>query len=117
MPRWNESDLTEFLHRSSAGRAQDKPEVQGSKPQPASRYEPLAEAPRKESGKKRIRVVVTSMRCRLLDEDNLCPKYIIDILRYGGILRDDSPDLVKIEIRQEKVKTKDQEETIIEILP
>jgi hypothetical protein len=61
--------------------------------------------------------VVTSRRCRLLDPDNVCPKYVIDLLRYGGVLRDDSPDLIDLEIRQERVSKKDQEETVIEILP
>jgi len=63
--------------------------------------------PRKEGGKTRLRVVVTSRRCRLLDPDNVCPKYVIDLLRYGGVLRDDSPDLIDLEIRQERVSKKE----------
>ena len=117
MPRWNEEQLREFLQRSPARRPDHQAEVQAPKPQPIVRPEPLGEAPRKSVGEARIRVSVTSRRCRLLDPDNVCPKYVIDLLRYGGVLRDDSPDLIELEIRQEKVRTKEEEETVIHITP
>ena len=35
----------------------------------------------------RFRVVVTSFRCRLTDLDNLCPKWLIDALRYKDVFQ------------------------------
>ena len=60
-------------------------------------------------------VRLTSYRCRLLDTDNLCGKYHTDVLRYAGILHADSPETCRIETRQEKVKKKEDQRTLIEI--
>jgi len=60
-------------------------------------------------------VRVTSFRKRLLDEDNLCEKYHVDLCRYAGIISCDSPDKVKIEVRQEKVGSKEVEKTLVEV--
>lgn len=65
----------------------------------------------------RVLVRVTSYRCRLLDEDNLCEKYAIDCCRYSGLLQGDSPAEAKIEVCQEKVGSKTEERTLIEIMP
>ena len=50
----------------------------------------------------RFLVRVTSIRKRLLDEDNLCEKFHVDLCRYAGIIPDDSPARVKIEVCQIK---------------
>lgn len=63
----------------------------------------------------RFRVVVTSFRCRLTDLDNLCPKWLIDALRYRGRIPDDSPDHIVLEVRQQKVAHKSEEGTLVEI--
>lgn len=63
----------------------------------------------------RYQVRVISYRQRLLDEDNLIPKYFIDSLRYCGVLPSDAPDKTHITTTQKKVETKQQEKTIIEI--
>jgi len=57
-------------------------------------------------------VRVTSFRRRLLDEDNLCEKYHVDLCRYAGAIPDDAPDQVKIEVGQIKSR---REEILIEI--
>ena len=57
-------------------------------------------------------VRVTSFRRRLLDEDNLCAKYHVDLCRYAGAIPDDAPGQVKIEVGQVKGK---HEEIVIEI--
>jgi hypothetical protein len=62
-------------------------------------------------------VRVTSYRLRLCDERNLFDKYFIDSLVYAGLLRDDSPDEVVVEVRQEQVKNRTQERTVITIEP
>lgn len=83
--------------------------------QRAPRNGPLAKgkAEARHPGKFVVRVV--SYRVRLLDEDNLCPKYHIDGLRYAGLIPSDAPDCTRIITTQEKVRSKDQERTEIVI--
>ena len=64
---------------------------------------------------RRVLVRVTSFRRRLLDEDNLCEKYHVDLCRYAGILPSDQANKAKIEVLQEKIKGKELEFTRIEI--
>jgi hypothetical protein len=59
---------------------------------------------------------ITSIRKRLLDEDNLCGKYICDLFRYAGIVPDDSPDKLKIAVGQRKAQKGEREQTEIEVL-
>lgn len=63
----------------------------------------------------RFLVRVTSIRKRLLDEDNLCEKYHVDCCRYAGLLPGDAPGTTKIEVAQQKTEPGAQEETRIEI--
>jgi hypothetical protein len=49
-----------------------------------------------------FRVCVVSVRKRLLDEDNLSEKYLIDLCRYSRIIPDDCPEKTKIETSQRK---------------
>lgn len=67
------------------------------------------------SNSKRVLVRITSRRSKLLDEDNICPKYFVDCLRYAGFITDDNPGEIKLVVRQEKVK-KAEEETVIEVI-
>ena len=60
-------------------------------------------------------VRVTSIRKRLLDEDNLCEKYHVDLCRYAGIIPCDEADKVKIEVCQKKAGKADEEKTVIEV--
>lgn len=72
---------------------------------------------KKDEGSNPVRflVRVTSFRIRLLDEDNLCEKYHVDCCRYAGVLPDDAPAQTRIEVRQEKVRSKEQERIEIAI--
>ena len=72
---------------------------------------------KKDDGSNTVRflVRVTSFRVRLLDEDNLCEKYHVDCCRYAGVLPDDTPEQTRIEVRQEKVRSKEQERIEITI--
>jgi hypothetical protein len=63
----------------------------------------------------RFLVKIKSYRKRLLDEDNLCCKYIVDLLRYAGIISSDAPGTAKIEVSQEKVGPKEPERIRIEV--
>lgn len=58
---------------------------------------------------------VTSVRHRLIDQDNLCEKYHVDLCRYASIIPDDSPDKLEIEVCQIKAGKGQQEKTIIEV--
>jgi len=60
-------------------------------------------------------VRVTSYRRRLLDEDNLCEKFHVDLCRYAGIIPSDAPGQTKIEVSQKKVGSKEAEFVRIEI--
>lgn len=63
----------------------------------------------------RVLVRVTSIRRRLIDEDNLCEKYAVDCCRYAGLLHGDGPGQTKIEVRQRKAGKGEEEATLIEI--
>lgn len=63
----------------------------------------------------RFLVRVTSVRSRLLDEDNLCEKYHVDCCRYAGFIPSDAPGTTKIEVSQEKAGKDKAEFTRIEI--
>jgi len=78
---------------------------------------PRALAAKKGKGcdSQRFFVRVTSRRGRLLDEDNLCPKYHVDLCRYAGVIPGDAPDQVSIQTRQQKVGKSEAEEIVIEV--
>ena len=60
---------------------------------------------------------LSARRRRLLDQnqDNLAEKYHVDLLRYAGVISGDAPGTTKIEVRQEKVGSKEPETTVIEV--
>lgn len=63
----------------------------------------------------RFLVRVTSFRRRLIDEDNLCEKYVVDCCRYAGLLPGDGPGQTKITVGQQKVGSEEAECTVVEI--
>lgn len=87
------------------------------KPQPIIRDEPLGEDKREARYATRVVISFTSFRRRLLDEDNCCTKYFTDGLRYAGIISDDDPSKVSIQVSQQKVTRKEDERTEITITP
>lgn len=64
---------------------------------------------------RRFLVRVTSVRRILLDEDNLCEKYVVDCCRYAGLLPGDRPGQTKIAVSQRKVGKEEEEHTLVEI--
>jgi len=60
-------------------------------------------------------VRVTSIRNRLLDEDNLAEKFHVDLCRYAGLIPDDRPGQTRIEVCQEKAEPGAAEEVRIEV--
>lgn len=65
--------------------------------------------------RRRFLVHVKSYRRRLLDQDNLCCKYLVDLCRYAGVLPSDAPGTAEIKVSQEKVGSKEREFVRIEI--
>jgi len=100
----------------NASPKQPQRKAQGSKPIRAVRNELLGVAQGKETDSASILVRVTSFRKRLIDPDNLTPKWFIDCCRYCGWIEDDTAKDVSVETRQEKVLAKEDETTLIEII-
>jgi hypothetical protein len=75
----------------------------------------VAEIPVQKGTRRRFLVRYTSIRKRLLDQENLCTKYTTDLLRYAGIISGDSPSEAKIEITQIKAGQGECEEVRIEV--
>ena len=63
----------------------------------------------------RFLVSVTSCRKRLLDWDNLCEKYHVDLCRYAGIIPNDTPEKTLINVSQIKCKKGEQEKIEITV--
>jgi hypothetical protein len=91
--------------------------VSHAQPQPAAGSALDAPAQGKEKSGRRITVRVTRYARKLLDADNFAGgcKPIIDQLRYTGHIPDDNPAAIKLEFEQEKVRTKKEEGTRIEL--
>lgn len=64
---------------------------------------------------RRTLVRIISVRKRLLDEDGICEKFLVDGLRYAGLLDQDSPDKTHIETHQRKCRDDESEHTEITI--
>lgn len=90
-------------------------QLQGPQPEPVVRHEPLAKDEGKKEGARRTFVRIISLRSRLLDPDNLCPKSIIDGLRYAGLIPGDTPEDIELSVIQEKC-AKSEERTEIELI-
>jgi len=90
----------------------------GSAPKPKrrARARPLAESEAKTNDPRFYLVRVTSVRSRLIDTDNLVPKWHIDALRYAGILPSDAPDKARIETSQRKAKDGEAPHTQIQVI-
>ena len=79
------------------------------------RNESVATVKRKKANP-RCRVLrITSFRTRLLDTDNLCVKWFIDAIKLVGLIEDDTPKHIELQTRQQKVKHRAEEKTLIEL--
>ena len=85
------------------------------KPEQIVCHEPLATVSGEKENSYRYAVRICSYRTRLLDADNLTGKCFVDCLRYGGIIPDDTAAIMDYSISQQKVKTKKEERTEIEV--
>ena len=94
----------------------DRDSGESAEPKSALWIEPVESEEAQGGNFHRRRIRITSKRCRLLDPDNLCVKYIIDALRYCKVIKDDTTKEIEVYIKQEKVKTRKEEKTIIEVI-
>jgi hypothetical protein len=102
VPRWTHNELAAYLRKAR------RPE-----PEPALCHEPLGSTKGKTKYPASIHVSITSWRLRPVDPDNLCPKYFIDCLKYAGIIPDDTPWDISLEIEQVQVEDRRDEGTEI----
>lgn len=114
MARWTAQDLRAYEIRQK----QRDAECARSSPvlEPDSSNDAVGSAPIQEANHERIVVRVCSVRKRLLDEDNLCEKYLVDSLRYCGLIPNDCPGKVKIEVSQRRCLDGETEQVLISIL-
>lgn len=110
--------LNEILQRPAiAKRNQVGSEEKTPQPQCAVRNEPVAEKTGEAPNTGRFRVCIEGRRVRLIDPDNLCGKYFLDCCRYAGLIPQDTAAVIDYSISQTKVKTKEEELTVITITP
>lgn len=66
---------------------------------------------------RRHRIRIISMRVRICDPDNLVggQKHLIDALRLAGIIPEDDPDSIILQVSQKKVKSYKEEATWVEV--
>jgi hypothetical protein len=76
---------------------------------------PKRKAAHTKSVRERVKILVTHRRSRLADPDGLVAKWIIDCIVMSGVVTDDSAKYVSVEQVQESVKSKTEEETLIEL--
>lgn len=107
--RWSKQDYDAYQARRAARRPHA---------QPPARSRADGKVRRAAENGPRFFVRVVAYRSRLADHDGLTAKYFVDLLRYSGIIVQDDPGrMVSYSILQEKVSTKKEERTLIEVIP
>lgn len=114
---FNASDAFKRLNPALFSDVSIKADNQASTPklECSAEPKPLAARKAKKADRRFFFIRVTSFRRRLLDEDNLCEKFHVDLCRYVGVLPDDSAAKARIVTTQEKVSRAEEERTEIEI--
>ena len=105
----NASDSTIRANLSADGAGKAPVMEHGARPEPLAK----GEAEKRDCSRFLVRVV--SVRRRLLDEDNLCAKYHVDLCRYAGALPCDAPERCHIETTQRKAAKGEEERTEITV--
>ena len=90
-------------------------------PEPQRAPEPTlvpGPVPGKTSCHGRVIVRITDLRVRPTDPDNLAGgcKALLDCLRYAGLIPDDNPAQIKLEVESQKVRKRSSEKTIVELI-
>lgn len=107
-----------FSHASQSFRELN-PALGGSrKPAKLERHteqDPLGKARVQKDPQGKFLVRLVSVTNRLYDEDNICEKYHVDILRYAGVLPSDAPGKATIQTLQRKCKKGEEPHVEIEV--
>lgn len=115
MVTWTSEDLRNYERKRAALNPKDAHKA--SKLECHFSHGALAKTEAQETNTGRLLIRYTSVRKRLLDEDNISSKWATDCLRYVGAIRGDEPEKVAIQTGQRKVKAGEEEHTLIEIYP
>ena len=83
--------------------------------EPTPEYVNVAAPRLQKASRQSFRVRVVSVRNRLIDEDNLSCKYVVDQLRYAGLIPNDDAATTKIEVSQRKCEEGEPEHVRITI--
>lgn len=117
--KWTEADVAAYNARNYERPKRANLSAGGSgkvaEPEFDTRPVPLAACQAQEATPERVHIRIVSVRKRLLDPDNLFPKWQIDALRYCRIIRGDEPDKITLETTQRKAAKGQEEHTIIEV--
>lgn len=95
--QWNEA--TKSYYRAILAPSLQMPKLERSLGNAAFRQNK-----RKKKGTKRFRVRVVGHSRHPIDPCNFCTKYIVDALRFAGIIEDDSWAHIELEAKQKKVE-------------
>lgn len=109
---WTPEEYAIYLQRNKAYSERKAAELE--------RYtgnEPLEESAMEKAPSGKFILRIESHRRRLLDEDNTCEKYLVDTLRYAGLIPADDPETLHIEVTQFKCKKDQEEHVVITISP
>lgn len=109
----------DFLRlNAEAGKADIQPNDTGTpaKLERDARDGALGKIPVQKTVSGQFRIRVTTIRKNLLDDDNCCEKFHVDLLRYasGGLLGD-SRKTTRIEVCQQKAQAGEREEVRLEV--
>lgn len=107
--------LKRFPNASESFIRQNSGQAQSPEPEYPVLNEPLATTPREEGNPSSFRVSVRSFRKRLIDPDNLAPKFFIDCCRYSGLIPNDTAQDISLEVSQEKSEDERTEITITKL--
>lgn len=117
MPNWSKDDYESFILRSSSKRVPSPREVRSPRVEPVAKNDPVGSASREEKGIARVCVRI-ARHCHVkLDRANLSSKYLEDLLRYSGVIFDDSDEYVDLRDAQEVIPRSEEEFTTIEVTP
>lgn len=83
--------------------------------EPGARHEAQGTDPVENPDLPRYRVRITSVRQRLCDADNLAVKWHVDAIRKLGLIPDDAPTVIDLEVSQRKPALGEAEGTLITV--
>jgi hypothetical protein len=109
--------LRRRIIEASAGHRALVTPLRDAKPQPRAERKSTRKDRPKDGSRPRVVLRIIRRACRLVDADNLGgAKFLIDAIRRSGLIADDDPRSIKLELEQEEVQTRPQEGTLIEIV-